>query len=367
MLTSGALRQIDHVVHGAIASAAVYGALKGATAEQIESAIGMVVAHHVPFRAIRAGKQLSDSKGASAAISSEAAVVSVKRSMTGFMGPRDIFRNPEAIFRLFEGPGQMLQKVGVTPNLGPEYAAPFDLELSTSGDDFTIMGMHFKLGLYEHQSAGAIQGVMNLLPKSSALLDPSKPLMERINTLDMLNLIAYEPAYGIIGDPAKMEPTTRQSADHSMAYIISTLIRKAMTQGEVGWTQLMLDPYDYSKPAIFDEATRAIMQKIKFTHGGPEYDAKYPDGIPTSVELLTKDGVHKKSGLVMYPGGHARNTDEPLEAILDHKFGLLGGMATENPAHVIDLLKSVGSLSAADVADGMSFDIKYAEDFEDAN
>ena len=43
MLTSGALRQIDHVVHGAIASAAVYGALKGATAEQIESAIGMVV------------------------------------------------------------------------------------------------------------------------------------------------------------------------------------------------------------------------------------------------------------------------------------------------------------------------------------
>jgi len=36
----------------------------GATAEQIESAIGMVVAHYVPFRAIRAGEQLSDSKGA---------------------------------------------------------------------------------------------------------------------------------------------------------------------------------------------------------------------------------------------------------------------------------------------------------------
>ena len=34
--------KIDHVVHGAIASAAVYGALMGATAEQIESAIGMV-------------------------------------------------------------------------------------------------------------------------------------------------------------------------------------------------------------------------------------------------------------------------------------------------------------------------------------
>merc|ERR1719160_202365 len=94
--------KIDHVVHGAIGSAAVYGALMGATAEQIESAIGMTVAHYVPFRAIRAGKQLSDSKGASAAISTEAAVLSMRRAMRGFVGPKDIFRNPEAIFRFFE-------------------------------------------------------------------------------------------------------------------------------------------------------------------------------------------------------------------------------------------------------------------------
>lgn len=61
--------KIDHVVHGAIASAAVYGAIKGATEAQIESAIGMLVAHYIPYRAIRAGHQLSDSKGASAAFS----------------------------------------------------------------------------------------------------------------------------------------------------------------------------------------------------------------------------------------------------------------------------------------------------------
>jgi 2-methylcitrate dehydratase len=56
--------KIDHVVHGAIASAATFGAMMGATADQIESAIGMVVAHAIPFRAIRHGHQLSDSKGA---------------------------------------------------------------------------------------------------------------------------------------------------------------------------------------------------------------------------------------------------------------------------------------------------------------
>ena len=69
--------KIDHVVHGAIASAAVYGALTGANAQQIESAIGMTVAHYIPWRAIRAGKQLSDSKGASAAITTEAAILSM--------------------------------------------------------------------------------------------------------------------------------------------------------------------------------------------------------------------------------------------------------------------------------------------------
>jgi 2-methylcitrate dehydratase len=48
--------KIDHVVHGAIASATVYGAMLGATPIQIEHAIGMVVAHYIPWRAIRAGK-----------------------------------------------------------------------------------------------------------------------------------------------------------------------------------------------------------------------------------------------------------------------------------------------------------------------
>merc|ERR1712048_1044356 len=86
--------KIDHVVHGAIASAAVYGALLDATAEEIESAIGMTLAHYIPFRAIRAGHQLSDSKGASAALSTEAAVLSMRRAMRGFIGPRDVFFEP---------------------------------------------------------------------------------------------------------------------------------------------------------------------------------------------------------------------------------------------------------------------------------
>jgi 2-methylcitrate dehydratase len=50
------------------------------------------------------------------------------------------------------------------------------------------------------------------------------------------------------------------------------------------------------------------MDKIEFEHGGKEYDDKYPDGIPTSIDIQTRDGRSLNSGLVMYPGGHARNS-----------------------------------------------------------
>ena len=57
--------------------------------------------------------------------------------MNGFIGPKDIFRNPEAIFRQFE-------------STKSHNESPFDIVLSKSGDDFAVMQMHFKLGLYEH-------------------------------------------------------------------------------------------------------------------------------------------------------------------------------------------------------------------------
>ena len=39
------------------------------------------------------------------------------------------------------------------------------------------------------------------------------------DTIERIRITAYEPAFGIIGDPAKRNPKTRQSADHSMVYI----------------------------------------------------------------------------------------------------------------------------------------------------
>ncbi len=345
--------RIDHVVHGAIASAATYGALMGANADQIESAIGMFVAHYIPWRAIRAGKQLSDSKGASAAISTEAAILSMKRALQGFIGPKDIFRNPESMFRQF---------------VKTNGDSPFDLILSHSGEDFALMGMHFKMGLYEHQSAGALQGLLDIIAQHPDVLDS--------DNISKIVVKAYEPAFGIIGDPAKRDPHTRQSADHSMVYIVATMLRKAIEAKETInhlqgtdelWKALMLSPFDYHQDAIFHPLTRKLMDKITFEHGGPEYDAKYPDGIPTSLIVTTQSGQTMDSGFVMYPAGHARNETADLAGILSHKFALLGALALPDGADVDRLVAHLNDLqnhSAEQIEEIYSFEIADRPGYE---
>ena len=337
-----ALRQykIDHVLHGAIASAATYGALLGANAEQIESAIGLVVAHYVPFRAIRHGDQLSDSKGASAALAAGAAVLSVQRAMRGFEGPRDIFRNAQALFCLFEPPD--------APGL-----SPFDLELGTGGEQFAVMGMHFKLGLYEHQSAGAIQAVLELLTREPRLADD-------VSGIERIEVTIYEPAYGIICDGAKRRPMNRQSADHSLYYIVATLLRKAAACADHGWTGLMLLPNDYNQAALADPLTERLMAKVQVRHGGPEFDARYPDGIPTHLRIVHARLGTLDSGLVMYPTGHARADNEGLDELLREKFKRLAAGALDDPDSIIDGLNRLAELPSDELALFYSFPIRTA-------
>ena len=134
--------------------------------------------------------------------------------------------------------------------------------------------------------------------------------------IEKIKITIYEPAYGIICDPHKANPETRQSADHSMLYILSTLLRKAIESPNLFdgvnsmndlWKKLILMPEDYSYDAVRNEQTRKLMQKIELEHGGPNFDTKYPDGIPTQIEITANSEVYD-SGLVMHPFGHARAT-----------------------------------------------------------
>merc|ERR1712113_1148923 len=181
-----------------------------------------------------------------------------------------------------------------------------------------------------------------------ALLKNPEIVKGSVDDISEIAIKIYEPAFGIIGDPAKRDPTTRQSADHSMVYILGSHLRKAFALGydrikaidnnTEMWKAIMLLPLDYDDIALYDQTTRELMNKIQFEHGGKEYDDNYPNGIPTKLSIATQSGVSTESEMVMFPSGHARNTTADLKGILMHKWKAMAKIATngnENAAEQI--------------------------------
>ena len=216
-----------------------FAALLGADVEQIESAIGLVVAHYIPFRAIRHGHQLSDSKGASAALSAEVAVLRCPRRDARLRRPGRHFPQRRSDFLALRTAGR------------PD-SSPFDLTLSCGrrrfrGDGNALQARAVRTPVGRRDSrpdrfAGRVSGAI-------------WPIRSRFARIE---ITIYEPAFHIIADPAKRNPTTRQSADHSLPYIVATLFRKAIEQQRSGWRELMLMPDDYSDAALQHPLTRRL-------------------------------------------------------------------------------------------------------------
>ena len=201
------------------------------------------------------------------------------------------------------------------------------------------------------------------------LLANEPRLIDDPDAIRRVSITIYEPAFGIIGDPAKCDPKTRQSADHSMVYIVATLLRKAYElrrngwDGKNGWQQLMLVPADYveDESALFEPLTRQLMERIDLRHGGPEYDAKYPDGIPTTLDIEQSElGTHT-SGQIMYPEGHARSTSGNLEQLLGHKFRTLAALGVDDVDALERRFTNLADKSNEDVGSLYDFTIRGLE------
>src|ERR1041384_3222244 len=99
------------------------------------------------------------------------------------------------------------------------------------------------------------------------------------------------------------------------------------------------------------------MDKIEFIHGGPEYDAKYPDGIPTRVDIEHRHLGRLSSGLVMYPEGHARNRSGVLQRLISCKFLKLASLGAGNVAALQKRFENLAGKSPADLAEIYDFEI----------
>ena len=118
------------------------------------------------------------------------------------------------------------------------------------------------------------------------------------------------------------------------------------------------DDYAEDESALHHPLTRELMAKIDFRHGGPEYDAKYPDGIPTTIDIAHRElGTHS-SGLVMYPEGHARSTCGNLEMLLGHKFRTLASLGVDDVEALESRFTNLANKSADDVAALYDFKIR---------
>lgn len=113
----------------------------------------------------------------------------------------------------------------------------------------------------------------------------------------------------------------------------------------------MLEPRDYGHTALFNGKTRELMAKCTFTHGGKQYDEKYPEGIPTSISITLKGGKKYDSGFVMFPSGHSRNKVANLRDILNYKNSLLGRLALNEAdlTQKLSQLDNIESLSNSDL------------------
>ena len=104
--------------------------------------------------------------------------------------------------------------------------------------------------------------------------------------------------------------------------------------------------------------SRKLMQRIEFRHGGSNYDEKYPDGIPTTLEIEHRELGSLSSGLVMYPEGHARNDSGKLPELLRVKFERLAALAVDDADALHERFSNLAGRSAEQVAGLYDFDIK---------
>jgi len=125
----------------------------------------------------------------------------------------------------------------------------------------------------------------------------------------------YWFAWSEIGsEPEKWHPTTRESADHSLPYILAAVLIDGRFSDDI-----------FSEARIRDCRIHELADRI-VVNEDPEYSRQFPSKILCRVEIRTRSGKHLVAH-VEYPRGHSRNpmTDEEVS----DKFRILAGRKLE--------------------------------------
>jgi 2-methylcitrate dehydratase len=269
-------RGFDQGIAVAAAVATASAAMLGGDAGAVGNALSLAIVPAIPLHQSRVG-ELSMWKAAATSAAARSGLFAAQLALGGMTGPAEPFEGQDGLFNRVTG--------------------PFTAALPTE-ETRAIEQAHFKFRPAEFQA----QAVLDVLERLAAGLD--------VAMIEAVHIDTYAFAFTEIGDPARWRPRSRETADHSLPFLVATTLR----YGRVGVNH-------FSTEHLRDPATLALMDRITVAEN-PEFTALYPPVMRSSVALTPRDEtvLRETTG---YPKGHVEN---PMsEADVEEKFRTLAG------------------------------------------
>jgi 2-methylcitrate dehydratase len=266
-----------HATLTAFVSPIVAGRMLRLTWEQIQHAIGISASHHCTLGAVTAGK-LTMMKNTVDPMATQAGVMAALLAEKGYSGPEHVIDGKE----------------GVVHCMGPEWK----LELLTGGlgESWRIERCGMKAFPTEALTHAPISAVLKLVREHD--LEPDQ--------IEKVYIRSLARAADILADPAKYDPRSKETADHSLPYVIAAAI-----------VDRQVTPAQFEPEKIMDAKIREQLAKVEVV-ADPDIEAVFPELQRVIVSVRTTDEREFKEQLD-YPKGDPRNplTDQEIEEKFD--------------------------------------------------
>jgi 2-methylcitrate dehydratase len=238
---------------------------------ELANAVSLALVPHVPLRVTRTGL-LSMWKGSATASAMHSAVFATRLAQLGMTGPDEPFEGKTGLFD---------QAVG-----------PFAARLPASDDGSLVVQISHLKQFPAETHGQALLGLM-----------PAVRTWRAVEHIVSIEIETYWQAYHEIAlHPSKWDPTTRETADHSMPYLLAV----ALVDGGIDVRK------SFTPDRIADPALRPIMRKISVSED-PEFTKGFrPPGNGIAGEPRMRLRVTADDGAtfveeVGYHRGHSRN------------------------------------------------------------
>lgn len=266
-------RKWHHASLTAFVSPLVAGKMMGLNAEQLTHAMGISASHSMTLGCVTAGK-LTMMKNTVDPMATQSGVIAAMLAEKGYHGPAHVIDGKEGLMQC----------------LGPEW----DLGRFTDGlgQSWQVLQCGMKAFPTEALTHAPISGVLQLVMEND--LSPDQIVQVDIDTLSK--------AADILSDPSKYNPTTRETADHSLPYCLAAAIVLRRVTTDI-----------FEEEYLFHPQIRETLPKIK-VRAEPTFEKQFPKVQPCNVTITLTDGK-KLTKHLDWPKGDPRSpmTDEEVD------------------------------------------------------